>query len=188
MIVNLEEQAVDNNLARIGKVSRVMKTLCGFMMGLIPLALIVYWVKFNTVAPMVGILQDIPYEAANLTWMSLVLGFLASAVLVAVVLYGLYRLRRLFELYGDGQVFTPETAGCLRGFAVSVLLYGALSPVIGSLLSVILTIGNPPGQRVLSVTLTATEIQLVFLGAVLLVISWVMSESFRLAKEYAGLV
>lgn len=179
---------MNEDIPRIQRVSRLMRTVCTSTIVAIPLVLAATWTNFEALAPIFQSLGGIPYQPANLTWVNLLSGFVVSLLLAGVVLYGLHRLRRLFDLYARGHVFTSENAGCLRGFALSVILYAALSPPVGALLSVILTIGNPPGQRMLMVTLTSTELALIFLGAVLLVISWVMNESARLADDNAKII
>ena len=68
------------------------------------------------------------------------------------------------------------------------MLYAASSPIIGGLLSVVLTMGNPPGERALVLSFSSNELALLFLGGCLLVISWVMAESSRLADDNAQIV
>lgn len=176
------------NLSRIQRVSRIMQALCSVILVAVPLALALLWINFETLAPLSEMLADIPFQPANLTWINLLLGFLVSLAGAAVVLYGVSRLRRLFMLYGRGQVFTHEAARCLRGFALAIMLYAAVSPIIGGLLSVVLTMANPPGERVLTISMSSNELALLFLGACLLVISWVMLESSRLADDSAQIV
>lgn len=176
------------NLSRIQRVSRIMQAICTLILITVPLALALVWSNFETLAPLSEALNRIPFQPANLTWINLLLGFLVSLAGAAVVLYGVSRLRRLFALYGDGQVFTHESARCIRGFALAIIVYAAVAPIIGGLLSVVLTMGNPPGERVLAISMSSNELALLFLGACLLVISWVMIESSRLADDNAQIV
>ncbi len=178
----------DEDIFRIQRVSKRMKSLCTIVMVIMPIFFTSIWINFENLATGFSLLDGIPYQLTNLTWVHLVSGFAVSLVLAGVILYGMYRLRRLFELYSEGHVFTAENASCIRGFALSVTLYAILSPVAGMLLSIILTISNPPGERVVMVTLDQMEFTLIFLGTVLLVISWVMKESTRLADENAQII
>lgn len=176
------------NLSRIRRVSRLMQRVCSAILVAVPLILALVWSNFESLAPLSEAFDKIPVQPDNLTWITLLLGFLISLAGAAIVLYGVARLRRLFRLYGEGQVFTHETACCIRGFALAIMLYAASSPVVGGLLSVVLTMGNPPGERALVISFSSHELALLFLGGCLLVISWVMAESSRLADDNAQIV
>lgn len=179
---------MNEDMSRIRHVSRIMMAVCTAVILFVPLALALVWINFESAAPNFEFLRRIPYQPANLTGLNLLAGFAVSLSLAGVLLFGVHRLRRLFALYSSGQVFTPENAACIRGFALSALAYAALTPVTEVLLSVILTVGNPPGQRALVISVSSTEFVLLFLGAVLLIVSWVMKESAKLAEEHAQII
>ena len=176
------------NLSRIRRVSRVMQSVCSLILIAVPLTLALVWSNFESLAPLSEVFGKMPIQPDSLTRLNLLLGFLISLAGAAIVLYGVARLRRLFMLYGQGQVFTAETARCIRGFALAIMLHAAVSPIIGGLLSIVLTMNNPPGERALTISLSSHELALLFLGGCLLVISWVMVESSRLADDNAQIV
>ena len=179
---------MSNGVHRIQRVSRFMKALCTAILVVVPAVLVLVWVYFADLAHHFGGLGKIPYDLERVGWPHLLAGFAVSMVPAVIVLYGVSRLRRLFDLYGRGIVFGTENAGCIRGFAISLIGAAALKPFVGAALSVILTISNDPGKRVLSVELSSTDLALLFLGGVLLVISWVMREGSVLADENAQIV
>jgi len=57
-----------------------------------------------------------------------------------------------------------------------------------SLLSVILTMGKPPGQRLLVVGLDSGDFTGVFVGVVVLIISWVMDEGRKIEEDQALII
>ena len=175
-------------LRRIRRVSRIIVAICTGVIVLVPLALALTWTNFNIAVPNFEFLSRIPYQGANLTWVNQLAGFAVTLSLAGVLIYGVHRRRRLFALYSMGHVFTEENVRCLRWFALSIMIYAGLLPVAGLLLSVILTLGNAPEERALILTLSSTEIVLVFLGSVLLIVSRVMRESARLAEEHAQII
>ena len=155
------------NLARIRRVSRAMTHLCTASLVAIPVTLALVWANFDLfLAPQ---LANLPIAADGPPGWSLVVGYLVSLTAALAIMYGLWRLRRLFALYATGQIFTLENASCLRGFAWALVVTGAVKPVAGTVLSVVLTIGNPPGQRALAISFGSNEISVIFLGGVLLV-------------------
>ena len=68
-------------------------------------------------------------------------------------------------------------------FASMILLIGVLYPVSGGLLSLVTTFNNPPGSRFIAIEAGDAEVASLFLGAVLLVIAWVMEQGKHLADE-----
>jgi len=100
----------DEDIFRIQRVSKRMKSLCTIVMVIMPIFFTSIWINFENLATGFSLLDGIPYQLTNLTWVHLVSGFAVSLVLAGVILYGMYRLRRLFELYSEGHVFTAENA------------------------------------------------------------------------------
>ena len=100
-----------------------------------------------------------------------------------VLIYGMARLRRLFHLYQTGDIFSADAARCLKQFAITVMLQAVLGPIASAAHSVIVTFHNPPGERMLSLSLGSGEFAALLLGGLLLVIAWIMGESSRVADE-----
>ncbi|WP_390348857.1 DUF2975 domain-containing protein [Variovorax boronicumulans] len=113
---------------------------------------------------------------------------LVSLLPVGGGLYALRQLWRLFSEYGHGRVFGKVAQDALMRFAWAVLLLALLLPIARGLMSVALSIGNPPGQRVLAITIAWFDCLHVLFGAVLVAIARVMVEARRLADDNAGFV
>jgi hypothetical protein len=112
----------------------------------------------------------------------------ALACVFAPAFWGLWQLRRMFELYATGAVFSPGSARRLRrcGYA---LMAGAVAGPAGSLLvSAALSLDLPTnaGTHVLSVSIG--DLALLLAGLVVVVIGGTMGEAARLAEENAGFV
>jgi hypothetical protein len=111
------------------------------------------------------------------------LGAAASLVPFGIGLYALWQLWRLFGHYGRGAALTEAAQQPLKRFAWAVLAGALAAPVFRTVLGLILTWSNPPGQRMLSIGLSSNDFLLALLGAVLLAIVTVMAEAVRLAAE-----
>lgn len=171
------------DLARVQHVSRIMRLLCTVAIVALPVGLALMWLYFDTVRdgwPAVNVVPNLP---PRLPIAERAAGFAITMIPAGMVVYGLLRLRALFGLYARGEVFHPAAARCLRGFAWALVLVGASNPLTGALLSVALTLGNPPGERTLSISLGSDDLGTVFLGGLLLVIAWIMGEAGRIAEE-----
>ena len=97
-------------------------------------------------------------------------------------------MRALFGLYREGQIFTPKNCACLRHLGYAMLAWLPLGMVFDAMLSVAVTMNNPPGQRYLAVGLHTMDVVVFLIGAVFVVLAWVMGEGARLAEEQARFV
>ena len=110
------------------------------------------------------------------------------AVPVGVMVWGLWHVRALFRDFAAGRVFTADAAERLRRFGLSVLLQGPLGPLTATALALVLSLGNPPGQRYLVLTFSINDYVALIVGGVLVAIAAVMREAARLADENASFV
>lgn len=116
------------------------------------------------------------------------LAFMADMVPLSAAIYGLLRLRDLFSLYEDGLIFTERNVRCLRSLGKTLLVWVGCDIVRYTLLSLILSLENPPGHRVLAVGLNSGDFTAVFVGIVVIIISWVMDEARKLEEDQALIV
>lgn len=103
---------------------------------------------------------------------------------------GLYALRQLWTLFGEylqGRVFGQAQHALMR-FAWTVLAGALALPFTRALMSMAASMGNPPGQRFVTLGLYWHDGLLVLLGVVLVSIAHVMLQARRIADENAGFV
>ena len=112
----------------------------------------------------------------------------AALLVTGYGLYALWQLWRLFAEYGAGRVFGREAQSRLKRFAWALLAAALLAPLVRAAMSVVLTLGNPPGQRQLVIGLSWDDYLAVLLAAVLIAIATVMAEAVRVAEENEGFV
>lgn len=162
---------------------RALTLLAALVMGLLPLA---FWLEPAVLAsamlklPKLG---EVPVTPG--------IRLMAAAALlpsVAMTLFGLQQLWKLFDGYARGQVFTDLAALRLRRLGIVLMLLCLLKPFTGAAMSVILSWHNPPGQRMLTLGLSGDDYVSLLSGAVLLAIASVMREAARLAQENAEFV
>lgn len=177
-----------NNLSRVRRVSKIMKFCCTLAIPLVPIVLGVMWATFDMWAGTHPEFVHLRPLADPMPASSLLIGFAIAMFPGGLVMFAAWRLRSLFASYAEGSVFTAATARCLRDFALSIILIAAAKPVTGALLSVVLTVPNPPGQRMLSISLGSDDLTTVFIGCVFLVIAWIMEEGRKIADEQAQIV
>ena len=183
------------NLSRVEKISRILEWSCSVAIVVIPAGLAVIWATLDwwltgggrAIVPDLWQATDFPIPHP-IPAASLVSGYLASMIAGAVVVYGVWQLRALFALYRRGLIFTSDNILRLRRFALAVLALTFASPLSNTLVILALTLGNPPGQRFLSIGISSSQLVTLFIGAVFLVIAWVMDEGRELAEDQAQIV
>lgn len=100
----------------------------------------------------------------------------------------LWTARGLFLRIANGQAIATETGFDLRQIGAMVALYAMTTPVMKTLTTLALTIGNPPGQKILAVSLSSNELTFGLLGALILVLGHVMGEAARIADDNRQIV
>jgi len=123
------------------------------------------------------------------------LGIAARARLAGVTLLPvglglalLWQLWRLFGEYRRGAVFSPLALACLRRFALLLAALSIVQPLAQALMSVAISWDNPPGQRMLVVSVDSKDYALLLGALVFVAIARVMTEAARVAEENEGFV
>ncbi len=172
------------DLARIRRLSRRIQRLLLLAMLIPPLALAWYWTFYNTLpadaqaGPRLDILIVGPVPA-----LSRAAAFGVSMAAACVFLWGLWTLVRLFRLYESGRIFEMENVACFRTLGRVFIGQAAANLMLPPLLSVILTLHNPAGQKQLALSFGSGVFFLFLAGAIVLVIASVMEEGRKLEEE-----
>ncbi|MCH2250626.1 MAG: DUF2975 domain-containing protein, partial [Cognatishimia sp.] len=104
--------------------------------------------------------------------------------LLAMVL----NMRRLFAHYSQGHVLTFESARLLHRIGRFLLTVALLRLVSYPVLSVLLTLGNPEGQRQLSMALTEGDIGFLIAAGFVFLVGTAMHEAAQNAEDIKGFV
>jgi hypothetical protein len=113
---------------------------------------------------------------------------LIIAIPAGVMLYGLLAVRALFNEFAQGHVFTDRSARHLQIFAATVIAQAPLGPLTTLALTVALTLGNPPGERMAAIAFSLNDLFALIVGSVLYAAASVMREAARIADENARFV
>lgn len=176
------------NNSTVARLSRTMRILCSVAILGIPLVLALAWWQLDFLLENTPELRDLPIYPETITPFVQIAGFFVSMGAAGIILYGLIRLRHLFRLFEQGTFFTLTAIAHLRAFAFSILASAIVSPIAGGLLSLLITMNNPPGKHALAISMGSAELQTAFIGGVFLVIAHILCEGRRLAEENAQIV
>jgi hypothetical protein len=177
-----------DNSQRITIASRKLKKVCSGLIVLLPLVCILFWTFFNQINSG-GFPMSLPVLVNHdLPALTRFLSFLSELIPLSAVIYGLLKLRALFMLYQNGKIFTEENVTCFRSLGRSLIAWMICDVIRNSLLSMILTMDNPAGQKILLVGLNPADFTGIFVGIVILIITWVMDEARKIQEEQASFI
>ncbi|WP_250656253.1 DUF2975 domain-containing protein [Alkalimarinus coralli] len=174
----------------IQKQSRRVRLFLQFLFPFVPSAMIYFWLTvqtpydFLTSAGIVELSLDIESLTSEpLSNMTRLLAIVASLFISGIFLYALSTLIRLFRNYENGEIFSLENAVCYQklGYCLFYWVIGGI--IYGGVMSVILSFNNPPGERVLSLSFAGMDFITIVIGFLILIISWVMKEGYKIADE-----
>lgn len=174
-----------DNLSRIKSFSKNFHLLLSFLLIVIPLYYVVYWTFINHL-PTTLITVNIPSTPLvphELPVKLQLLGFIVSLLPLSALTYGLVNMRRLFSFYKEGVIFSFEHVRIFKNTAIALVMWVVLSMIYESAKSVLFSVGNPPGRRVVEVGFSSAEITALLVGGVVFVIAWVTDEGRILAEE-----
>lgn len=105
-----------------------------------------------------------------------------------LALYGLLQAWHLFGAYGRGAVFGREAGVRLRRLGWVFIATAFVRPAAETLLVLLLSWHNPPGQRRLVLGFGWEDYLCLLFGGLLFAVSWAMVEAARIETENAGFV
>lgn len=103
-------------------------------------------------------------------------------------LVALSSMAGLFDAFARGEVFTAYAARAIRRIGLMLGLGAILTIVAGAVRSVVVTVTNPPGERMLAISLGSQEMLLILLGGLLVVIGQAMAEAARMDAEMKAII
>lgn len=176
-------------LGHIKMLARWVRALCLLGLLLCLLLPLLLWGQPDWLAQVVrqdwGVGAQLPLQ---LDARSRLLGLLANALPAALLATVLYQVWALFGRYANGQVWCLQSVAHLRRAALALSALAPSLPLAKTLSLLALTLGNPPGQRVLQLSFALQDYLTLLLGLVLLAIASVLREAVRVAAENAEFV
>ncbi|MGH1446839.1 MAG: DUF2975 domain-containing protein [Cognatishimia sp.] len=111
-----------------------------------------------------------------------------EAIGVFLTLFVLWQMRALFALYMSGETLTERCAKRILRIGQGLVAVGCASFFSKTIVVLILTFHNPPGQRTLSISFGDGDLGFLLAGALIVVIGWVSKEAARAAEENKAFV
>ena len=168
--------------------SRFLRRVSIVLVFLTPVGLVWTWTHFDQVAAFLPATAGIPYDPANVTPLIRIGAFFLNMVPGVIAMYGFLQLYRLFELFSIGRYFDADAIRRVRNFALTALTYGIAAPLSRFLIGVLVSMSNPPGERVFLLRISSDDLVIIFLSGVFFVIAGVWGKAKEIADENAAIV
>ncbi len=177
-------------LQRIQRVSGRIATACAVLMIALPALLLTLSLFLPEFLAIQSAARRLGVQADEISWLARFASFVAMTIGSAPLLWGLWIMRRLFQNYARGTVFSTEAADQLKRVAYALFALIAARPIGGALFGLALSIDvvQQGGQGQLMLAVGSTEVWLALAGSMVLVIAWIMGEAAALADENKSFV
>jgi Protein of unknown function (DUF2975) len=172
----------------LGRLSAFMCVVVALGGVLAELALVWVWLSPSMVDMLVVPRLGLGPHAVALDGWTRAMGFAVSMLPMSVLGYLLYQAFELFDAYRIGNIFTDAAPVRLRRIGLSMVALAVLRPATTTLLGLVLTLSNSPGQRVFAVSFGLDDYMIAAFGGLILAIGHVMVEAKRLADDNRQIV
>lgn len=174
---------ISDNQRRITRLSRRLRRLLQLCIFILPLVPVLFWLGYNHM-PQVMHESVFPGSFPSTLPLNSRLIALAGGLPATVILvFALLNLGRLFALYERGIYFQDENVRLFRTLA-RLALFSVIADVVNkTVMELARTINNPPGERLLSISLSSDHIKLMIVAAIVMLIGMVIDEGRRINDE-----
>lgn len=170
------------NKKSLRTISRRYKILLQFLFYCVPICYGLVW-YFSPTMPEHWFTRSNFNIAGGITPTIAFLGFCISMVKGTIVMMGIWSLKNLFQLYENNEFFTCNTVNCFKSLSRCLLWWVLATITTEPLLSVILTLNNPEGQKAVSISFQSADITALIVGGSLSVVASVMDMGRKLQEE-----
>lgn len=179
---------------RIAFLSRILSILASLFIVIIPVTVAVMWIYGTEETLLSGfprywfVPAGIFFQPGTLTESARLLSAFISIGANIPLLLALWQLRCLLDLYHNLDVFRSDAASRMKKFAAYIVGFALLQPIAGGVLSIVTSMNNTSGHRLLSISIADTDLATIFMGATMIVIAYVLEEAHRLSEENKSFV
>jgi hypothetical protein len=167
-----------------GRLERIANT--GGWICLAGIALIGGWILVLAALPneAIAVLQrGIPGPLTLPSGDILLLAGFVAAVPALVFLFALWQARKLFELIGIGHFLSEASQGLMVRLGRLALVLAVLGIVCHSLVVLLMTSANPPGQTLLLIEFDSSQFSSIIVAVLLFTFSLLTKETAAIFEE-----
>ena len=169
-------------MSRISKVAKLMTYITQGSIGLLLIAFAYIW-SDKTIRTEALSNYLIGIDQTNISTQSLLGGFILSAVLFGVLIYGLYQCLQFFKLYRNNEIFPEKSGVYLSNFGMALFLLSPATILIRSISSILFSLQKPQGQYQLIVSIEGTDLLIIIVGGLIFMVGHILNIARSVAEE-----
>jgi hypothetical protein len=112
------------------------------------------------------------------------LGFLCDGVGFAIMVVGFYFFIKLMAQLQKGSLFSLEVIQLLNKIAKIIFWFAVYTPINRTIITMILSLANPSGQRLLTISFTFGDLFTLAASWFFVILTSLMRESRELKSEH----
>lgn len=146
-----------------------------------------YWVKlystYNSYTRSFLLYQSLSFKNIMLPSFLKSLGIIVHLISLTLLLWGLLSLISVLRKYKQGDIFSLDVFRKFKSVSKIAFAWALYQPIKHTLLTLVATMHNPPGKRVLTLAINSNDVINIFLVGFFLVMTSLMYEGYKLKKE-----
>ena len=111
------------------------------------------------------------------------LGFAIDVVALSIFILGLRYVILFARAIAKGHLFNKDIIIALGGMSSCALWWAIYAPIQGALLSIVMSLHNPPGSRAITISFGSDDIINIFVCIFLMLIVLLIKEAYYLKQE-----
>jgi len=179
---------------KIKKISFYARRVLAVLIFVLPVFIILQWMLLLSYEFYQSLLTTLSYDWTSRelvglndvvwTWLTRTIACCSQLVAIAPFLGILYYFGKVFHRYERGEIFTMENAKSYYNIG-RLLFFDALlaQPLSGALWTLATTLSNPVGERSMRVSIGTPNLHAIFTGLLVIFISWIMIEGYKIQNE-----
>ncbi len=170
---------------KIQSLSQKMQLVFETLLILAPMITISYWTfyEFFEYIGMSWFSFEFYNQPLTINYKSKILAILITFIPTSIIMYGIFKLKKLFHNYSMNRIFTTENVMIYRKLSITLFALALGNIFTTPLLSLALSFQNPVGSRFVTVSFGTTEILTLLVGFIVMTISYVMKKGAELELE-----
>lgn len=117
-------------------------------------------------------------------WAAAALAAIPGAIFIAIM----GEFRRLFRRVAEGAFLSSAFTGSLRRLGWLAIASGAAGLAINTLVPLVLTYSNPPGQKMLVIAISSAQVAGLVIGLLFFMLTHVFAEVTRIEEDNRSIV
>lgn len=117
-----------------------------------------------------------------------VIGFIINGILVALFICGLVYFNRFITTIRHHAFFSPDATHALKKVSTLALCAALYNPLRGMLVSIITTLHKGPGQHMISLSISASDLLAIGIFALLVIFIAIIDDGTKLKQEHDATV